>query len=211
MKDILKGRKSASLSQPPAELEPRRSDLDLPAPLYTAVKALKGVGERTLPRSPGTLRLRAYLKGEVICRQGDQGWTAFAILSADDVRAVHAERDKLLKDLPGKIDKATAANKADDAKAASELLAELTRARLPAVPTVAEAGPAATVYLDSSRAAPVAKPGLLARLFSPKKKAPARRPRFISVDAPTTIDYGTRKADLPEGALFGEWSCLYGT
>src|SRR5262249_42293384 len=31
------------------------------------------------------------------------------------------------------------------------------------------------------------------------------------IDAPTPLDYGTRKAELPEGALFGEWSCLYGT
>jgi len=211
MKEILKGRKSASLSQPPAELEPRPRDLDLPAPLYTAVKALKGVSERTLRMNPGTLRLRSYRAGEVICRQGDQGWTAFAILSADDLRAIHAERDKLLAELPGKIDRAAAAKKAEDAEAARELLAELQRARLPTIPAGALAGPAATVFLDSSRDAPAARQGLLARLFSPKKEAPARKPRFIAVDAPTAVDYGTRKAELPEGALFGEWSCLYGT
>src|SRR5262249_33301182 len=31
------------------------------------------------------------------------------------------------------------------------------------------------------------------------------------VDAGTSLDYGTRKASLPEGSLFGQWSCIYGT
>jgi CRP-like cAMP-binding protein len=31
------------------------------------------------------------------------------------------------------------------------------------------------------------------------------------VDAPTTVDYGTRKATMPDGSLFGQWGCVYGT
>lgn len=214
MKEILNGRKSSSQSQPPAVLEPREGDFDLPAPLYTVLKGLRGVSERTLRMYPGTLRLRCYRPGkrtEVICEQGAQGWTAFAILSADDLRALHAERDKLLKELPAKI-KAAEAKKPDDAEAGRALLAELQAARLPPL-LPPQTGPAATVYLDSSRTTAPPRPGWLSRLFGgrrPQAPAPPDR-RAIIIDAPATVDYGTRKAELPEGALFGEWSCLYGT
>src|SRR5829696_1991497 len=90
MQDLMPGRKTAATSQPPAELDPRPGDIDLPLPLYQ-VKSLPGVSERTLRMNPGTLRLRRYRKGETICTQGEPGWTAFVLLTADDVRGMQAE------------------------------------------------------------------------------------------------------------------------
>ena len=58
--------------------------------------------------------VRDFKAGEVICWQGDPGWTAFAILTANDLRALHAERQRLLAELPDKLQKAVAGNKTED-------------------------------------------------------------------------------------------------
>src|SRR3954447_26302492 len=133
MQDLMPGRKTAATSQPPAALEPHAGDIDLPLPLYV-MKSLPGVNERTLRMNPGTLRLGRYRKGETICTQGEPGWTAFVLLTADDVRGMQAVRDKLLAALPDKIARAKAANKGEEAEALEATLAELGAkgARLPA-------------------------------------------------------------------------------
>lgn len=209
MKEIMKARKKDAPVKPPAELEPRPGDFDLPPALYLVCKVFARLKMKpSTDKFPGTLRLRRYNAGEVICWQGDPGWSAFAILTADDVVALGKERDRLVAELPAKIDKARAAGKAEDVEKDTNLLAALKVAKLP--PPLQGDGPAATVYLDPSRAA-VPKPrGWLSRLFGSSSKR-SDRPTFIPVDAPTTVDYGTRKATMPEGSLFGQWSCIYGT
>jgi CRP-like cAMP-binding protein/Fe-S-cluster-containing hydrogenase component 2 len=209
MKEIMKARKKDAPVKPPAQLEPRDGDFDLPPALYLACKVFARLKTKpSTDKFPGTLLLRRYGAGDVICWQGDPGWTAFAILSSEDLAAMRKERDRLVAELPAKVQKATAAGKAEDAARDQDLLAALQRAKLPDPPQ--GAGPAATVYLDPSRGA-VPKPrGWLSRLFGRGKEA-AKRPAFIPVDAPTTVAYGTRKAALAEGSLFGQWSCIYGT
>jgi len=39
----------------------------------------------SLDKYPGALMLRRFRKGEVICRQGEAGWTAFYVLTSEDV------------------------------------------------------------------------------------------------------------------------------
>lgn len=229
MNDLMKGRKGAGETQPPAELESRPGDVELPWQLFKVIRRIDRVSDKILQTSPGTLRLRRYREGEPICVQGEQGWTAFLILTDADVQAMHA----LIDGLPGEVEKANRAQAEAAAQAETEadpkkqdavwkavekhreaaaqkaeLLAALSplKPRLPAATEAA--GPAAAVFVDSSHQQ-AAAPGLLGWLFG--SRAARRRPRVINIDAPVSVDYGTRKATLPEGALFGEWSCLYGT
>ncbi|MGL4551478.1 MAG: hypothetical protein ACRC33_09850, partial [Gemmataceae bacterium] len=203
MQDLMPGRKSAAAA-PPAELEARPGDIELPTPLYV-MKSLPGVSEATLRKNPGTLRLRLFRRGEAICVQGEPGWTAFLLLTADDLRALPAERARLLGELPAKLDKARAKNDAEQIETIEHTLAEL-RAATELPEPLDGTGPAATVFLDTT---PAARPTLWQRWFGTGQARP--RPRFINIDAPTPVDYGTRRAELSEGALFGEVSCQYGT
>ena len=70
---------------PPASLEPRATDVTLRPEQFKAIPffaQLKAVPK--LEEFPGTLLLRFFRKGEVICRQGEYGWSAFSILSDQD-------------------------------------------------------------------------------------------------------------------------------
>src|SRR5437762_3376382 len=78
-----------TMVMPEAELDPRPGDLPIrldrldlcqQISLFKQLKAGPGV-----ERLPGTLLLRHYDEGEVICRQGEAGWTAFYVLTSDDV------------------------------------------------------------------------------------------------------------------------------
>jgi Fe-S-cluster-containing hydrogenase component 2 len=212
MKEIMKARKRDTPVKPPAQLEAQPGDLRVPPVLFLACGVFARLRSKPSPdKFPGTLVLRHFRASEVICRQNDPGWTAFAILSAADLHALHAERDRLLTELPGKLQKAVEASKEEDARKLREQIAALQAAELPPRPEggAAPASDPATVYLDTSRQR-ASKPGLLARLFSrPKRRA--RKQRAIAVDPATTLQHGTRKATLPEGKLFGQWSCIYGT
>src|SRR5207302_957638 len=46
----------------------------------------------SLDKFPGAMVLRHYSKGEELCRQGEAGWTAFYILTLDDVLAMQQMR-----------------------------------------------------------------------------------------------------------------------
>ncbi len=223
MKEIMKGRKKDAPIKPPAELEARPGDYELPPVLFLACGVFKRLKVKpSTDKFPGTLRLRSYTAQEVICWQGDPGWSAFAILSADDVTALRTERDRLVAELPKKIheardaaEKFRAANKPDDvvrkqeeAEKAEELFRTLQSVKLPEAPP--GTGSAATVWLDTSRSSVTRSRGWWSRLFSRSPK-PTLQPVSISIDAPTTVDYGKKTASLPEGSLFGQWSCIYGT
>jgi Fe-S-cluster-containing hydrogenase component 2/CRP-like cAMP-binding protein len=212
MKEIMKARKKDTPVKPPAQLEPRPGDYNLPPALYLACRVFARLKSKpNTDKFPGTLVLRQYQPDEVVCRQNDPGWTAFAILADEDIDALHAEREKLLKDLPAKLQKAVEGNKHEDVEKYREQIAALQSAELPrAEGTTTKQGPPATVYLDT-RAEAQPREGLLARLFGRVLPGASEGQRFIAVDAGTTLAYGTRKATLEPGALFGQWSCIYGT
>src|SRR5205807_2429412 len=69
----------------------------------------------------------------------------------------------------------------------------------------------ATVHLSLAQTNERPRGGLLGGLLGGKKKRRRSQPRFIPIDGPTEIDYGTRTAVMREGEIFGEMSCLYRT
>src|SRR5438093_13527739 len=78
-----------TMVMPEAELEPRPGDLPIrldrldvcqQISLFKQLKSGPGV-----ERLPGTLLLRHYDEGGIICRQGEAGWTAFYVLTSEDV------------------------------------------------------------------------------------------------------------------------------
>lgn len=120
---------------PPVTLEPRDSDVLMPEDLFVKLppfSRLKRVP--SLHKFPGSLRLRRFRKGDVICRQGDAGWTAFAVPTTQDLieyreaaeRELPNAKDELRKaeakrdDLQRKCDEATG-----DPKQAADLAGKL--------------------------------------------------------------------------------------
>src|SRR5690242_8669800 len=74
---------------PPVELESRATDIDLSPEQFLQLSLFKGVKQPPpLKKWPGAIRLRRYRRGEVICRQGVTGYTAFSILTSADVAAL---------------------------------------------------------------------------------------------------------------------------
>src|SRR5437773_681499 len=81
--------KQQVMLMPSADLEPRDGDVDLTPEQMGKLSLFAGLkGKTDLEKFPGTLRVRHYLSGDAICRQGEAGWTAFYILTAADVRDV---------------------------------------------------------------------------------------------------------------------------
>lgn len=187
---------------PEARLEPRDGDLEIPLnqlDLYAKMSLFAGKEKdvRYFEKFPGTAVVRRFHKGEAVCRQGEPGWTAFYILTSEDVL-------KLLEALPKE-------SLPERERRGLESEADALRAFVAAAG--AESGPrvAATVYLTLARPAPEKKPGLLSRLFRGAPAGPSRRPLSIPIDGPTDLKYDDPKATLREGELFGEMSCFYRT
>jgi Fe-S-cluster-containing hydrogenase component 2/CRP-like cAMP-binding protein len=77
---------------PPAELQARPGDVPLPPGVFLGLSLFARLRKKpNLERFPGTLILRRYQRGEVICRQGEAGWTAFYSLTSDDLLALRQE------------------------------------------------------------------------------------------------------------------------
>src|SRR5207302_9329709 len=72
--------------RPPAELKPRDGDEELGIEQLKQIALFKDINLERLELDgfPGTLVLRRFRKGEVICRQNDPGYTAFYILTNKD-------------------------------------------------------------------------------------------------------------------------------
>jgi CRP-like cAMP-binding protein/Fe-S-cluster-containing hydrogenase component 2 len=186
---------------PPAELEDRDSDIRIPAERFLGLSFFKALKRKPgVERFPGTLKLRRYTEGDVICRQGEAGWTAFSVLGSEDALAVLQEQLQ------------AAATDRDRRHLEAEIAA--LRQRLERAGNVKPPHPerrVATVYLVVAGKSAAARPTLLGRLFSGGRPAAESRPRYIPIDGPTDIPYETRQADVQEGDLFGEMSCLSGT
>src|SRR5436309_10090320 len=54
----------------------------------------------SLDKFPGSVVLRRYPKGDVICRQGEAGWTAFYLLPAKDLAELRSHPRKRLGEIP---------------------------------------------------------------------------------------------------------------
>jgi CRP-like cAMP-binding protein/Fe-S-cluster-containing hydrogenase component 2 len=186
------GKERKLVLNPPAELQARPGDVPLPLDRFLRVSLFAQLKKKpNVERFPGTLLLRHFQRGEVICRQGEAGWTAFYALTGEDVLALHQEQLVAAPD-------------------AEQAVAQTKAAGTPR--------PIATVYLVLARPAETAEKGLLARLgrrlLDPLGRAaePVRRwLPYIPISNLRDINYETRQATLYEGELFGEMSCTYGS
>src|SRR5215468_10108053 len=78
---------------PPAELQARPGDVPLAFDRFLGFSLFAQLKKKpSVERFPGTLILRHYQAGEVICRQGEAGWTAFYPLTGDDILALRREQ-----------------------------------------------------------------------------------------------------------------------
>src|SRR5690242_4876979 len=78
---------------PEANLEVRATDVPLSNEEFLQLSLFAALKTKpSLDRFPGALRLRHYQQGEVICRQGEAGRTAYYLLTGADellVREAH--------------------------------------------------------------------------------------------------------------------------
>jgi Fe-S-cluster-containing hydrogenase component 2 len=189
---------------PPAELEPRASDVALPYDHFLHFSFFTQMKRKpTVEKFPGTLVLRRFEPGEVLCRQGEAGWTAFYLLTAGDVLALKQWQ------------LGQAASESEKRSLAEEIAQLQQTLEKPGGEPAATARAVATVYLAVPLAPEKSQGGFLRSLI-PKSLRPARdlagrRPQYIPIDGPTDVPYDTRQATLYEGELCGEMSCLYGT
>jgi len=217
---------------PLSELAARESDVALPTELFLKLPPFSLLkSPPSLEKFPGSVRLRHYRPGEVVCSQGEAGWTAFFILSDDDgqkLRSLVGERLKVQQEAA-----AAAKAKLDQGRALAE--GELAQLRLELVTREAEAAiwknvrdqlpdamPAgmsagedrsvmARVYLALPRRS--ARSGLLRSL---RGGAGRSRPQgggggYIPNDGPIDLDHEKAEASLHAGEFVGEMSCLYRT
>src|SRR5262249_38244710 len=75
---------------PPARLEPRPGDVELPPEQILRFSFFDRLKRKPLvDKFPGALALRRYRPGEEIFREGEPGWTAFSVLTSEDVLTLH--------------------------------------------------------------------------------------------------------------------------
>jgi Fe-S-cluster-containing hydrogenase component 2 len=194
---------------PPAELEARPTDVPFTYEALEQISLLKDLKRKpSLDRFPGTLAVRRYERGEVICRQGENGWTAFYGLTDADVCALQkAQLEAQLRT-------------AQEAKEKNALQAELALLRQRAAERQAKGPDAepprlATAYLSVAAPTPAPRTGWLERLVRWSSGDPGRPdepPETIRIiDAPRDVDYQTMQASIHEKDLFGEMTCRHGT
>jgi Fe-S-cluster-containing hydrogenase component 2 len=190
---------------PEARLEARPTDVKLTDDLVQKISVFAQLKRKpSLDKFPGSLILRRFKKGEVICRQGDAGWTAFYILTTEDMLAL---AQSLFQTAPDAAERLVLRAKL--------ALLEQRLAQLKAAPQDESLRTAVTVHLTVARSAVTRGPGLIQRLarrwLGEADEPTNTRPASIPIDAPTDVDYSTMQAVIQEGELFGEMSCMYAT
>jgi len=134
-------------AKPEAELAPRSGDQLLSSAELQQFELFAQLKKPlTLEKFPGSIVLRRFRKGDVICRQGDRGHSAYYIVRAEDMKQFWTSRD----DGSAATTPATGDQPVD-----SETDTD---------PTGSGKRRVATAYLLSS--ASVAAPGFLSRMFS---------------------------------------------
>jgi Fe-S-cluster-containing hydrogenase component 2/CRP-like cAMP-binding protein len=186
---------------PPARLESRSTDVPFTDDVLPKISLFAQLKRKvSLDKYPGTLAIRRFRRGEVICRQGDMGWTAFYAMTDEDALAL---RDGQLQKMPEGRDKRFV-----------QVEADALRKRINQKGTATDPQRVATFYLTLASPTPVTKQGLVERLVGrvvgKKTESQESRPLTIAIDAPSAIDFESKQATLHEGEMFGEATCLYG-
>jgi CRP-like cAMP-binding protein/Fe-S-cluster-containing hydrogenase component 2 len=171
---------------PQADLAPRPGD-ESPASealeqlaLFQSLKKKPG-----FDKYPNSVILRRFRPGEVICRQGDAGASAYYILTAEDVLTLR---------------------RAQQADARQIAALEQRCQQLANVGSQDAARQRATAHLVLGDGQPRGKSFWQRILGGGSQRS--QSPGSIAIDGPSSIDMATRRAPLYEGEVFGEMSCL---
>ncbi|HUG67481.1 MAG TPA: cyclic nucleotide-binding domain-containing protein, partial [Pirellulaceae bacterium] len=169
-------------AKPEAELAPRAGDEILRSDELQQFELFAKLKKPiSVEKFPGSIVLRRFRKGDVICRQGDRGHSAFYVVRNIDMQKLRALR----------------ASRGEDRAALDEQASEDGSSRQ-----------VATAYILSGQAK-ASSPGFLSKWFSRRSLTEVQaHPQFIPNDGPTDVDYATRKAPMHEGDVFGEMSCM---
>lgn len=190
---------------PEAQLEPRPTDVKLTEEQFHKISLFAQLKRKpSLDKFPGAIVLRRYQEGDLICRQGEAGWTAFYILTSEDVLEFR------------RIQLAVATDDDEKRELVKEILTLYQRLKeVKARPEGNEPRRVATVHLTVARPPGSRKSGWFQRLqrrwLGGPAPAPSEPPLYIPFDGPTDINFESRQAAMYEGELFGEMSCLYYT
>jgi Fe-S-cluster-containing hydrogenase component 2/CRP-like cAMP-binding protein len=124
---------------PPAELPRYETDIDLSDELFDRLFVAARLGAKSnITRFPGSLRLRRYRPGDVICRLGEEGFTAFYLLTNEVVadllhfaqeRADKAPEDETARLLAGLKRDLVPRRSAEAGQAAAAFAARTSRAK----------------------------------------------------------------------------------
>lgn len=220
-----------------AELASRPGDEHLVPDDLLHISIFQGLKAVNLERYPGAVVLRKYTKGDVVCRQGDPGWTAFYILKSEDVLALRNAGSEVGARLASSValdtDRLTAADqaiarlaeahphlgvldtkakrtRADQIESSDAQTAQMLRAAADAEDLRARA--VVTLAVPRRKAQPVGTGGWLARamrgLFGVERRERRTLPTLIPIDGPVDLAAEDPVATLHEGELFGEMSCI---
>lgn len=191
---------------PQAGLEAHDSDLHLTLRQYLRLSLFAQLKKPpSLEKFPGAIVVRRYRKGEELFRQGEAGWTAFYILSLQDVLTMQTMRLEWATKQNEKIALQLEVNRLKDEIKRREGLADDDPARR-----------AATVNMATLKQDYNPKVGLRRMLNFSSRPAGAIKNReqqtiYVPVGGPQTVSYEAGKAPLYEGDIFGEMSCLFRT
>lgn len=197
----------AKQQMPRADLPPRDGDVLLTDEELLQLSLFAQLKRKpSLDKFPGAMVLRHFRKGDVIYRQGEAGWTAFFILTSDDVLSLSQRQ-------------LAPVQRNGERKALVNDVAELAQRveRLKKAPSTDDLRTAATSYLAVARTPRAQKTSLenLVRGRGRQMAGPVRnaeeRTIYIPVDGPVTRNYDSLRAPLQEGELFGENCCMYRT
>ena len=193
---------------PQVSLEPRDSDIPLSNEQILNLSLFGQLKRKpTLEKYPGAIVIRHYEKGEVIFRQGDPGWTAFFILTCEDVLGL----------LEIEINRCNDSNELNRLKKLQQYW-QTRQERLTTAAPDDDERPLASVHIAIHRESASNRANLARKLLTFKNKVVEGATRndmgntlYIPRGGPATVSYDTLKAFLEEGEIFGEMSCLYRT
>ena len=218
-----------------AELDSRSGDEQLSAEQLLKISIFSGLKAAVLERYPGALVLRRYAKNEIVCRQGEPGWTAFYILKTEDLLAIREDDqgNEPVQALRGRSERLTAAtaatqsvteydpslalldpnekrNRAVSVEAENPDLAE--QLRLSAEGDDLRAAATVSLTVPARRASTAIEGSVwsrtMKRLFGVRRSTSTSTLQNIPIDGPVDLQLENPVATLYEGELFGEMSCL---
>ncbi len=171
---------------PPVTLDPHEGDVEL-SPNQLRDLSLFRLVERParMPKfeeHPRAVLLRHYRAGEEIWRQGEAGFTAFYILTPDDLAKLETSHESMRG-------RWSAPNAGAESAVATVHLAVARRS---------DPKPRRRTFWE------------LFRAQRSEVQPPSAMPLYIPFDGPADIDYETLEASMFAGEVFGEIACLEG-